>query len=126
MKIYIARDRGTHDDSTYVMCYKDNIENYVNPPGEVEDLELKEGAVTFSVQLESMNCFELDPLFSKSEPDPVCPEGGYLELFPGIFDKVKDYCESMCLYGKGSDTCNICPLKGACDFIIHPGLSKKN
>jgi hypothetical protein len=54
---------------------------------------------------------ELDEVLVENDKLWDTPKGGYAEIYPGPFDRIKEYCTGMCLCGKGSESCEVCPLK---------------
>jgi hypothetical protein len=125
MKMFIVRDNGTEDESVYVMGIPedDSLENHVCFSENEEMLHLfgdKEEDVTKTTGKKDRVYFEVGDKVTFSELDEVLvendklwdtPKGGYAEIYPGPFDRIKEYCTGMCLCGKGSESCEVCPLK---------------
>lgn len=126
MKLFIVRDNGTGDESVYVMGVSENdsIKNHIcfsetDELSHIFDSPDKEGVTKTAEKMDRV-CFEVGDKVTFSELDEALvendelrdtPKGGYAEIYPGPFDRIKEYCTGLCLYGKGSESCEICPLK---------------
>lgn len=122
MKVFLTRDKGTlSEEDVFLIAAEEGvkIEDLVNKnrnelikrgyyKSEVEDVVefTREGGV-------SAEFLSVTDFLTKEELQNF-PKGGALEFISR--ETVKEFCDSLCLYGNGSDVCKSCPLRG-CETI---------
>jgi hypothetical protein len=118
MKVFLTRDKGTlSEDDVFLVAVKEDVEidDLVNKnrnelikrgyyKSEVEDVV--EFTRDRGVSAEFLSVTD----FLTKEELQNFPKGCAMEFISG--ETIKEFCDSLCPYGNGSDVCKSCPLRG--------------
>ncbi len=119
MKIFITRDSegGSEAEDLFLFAIDDKQKF------ELSDLVDEEhyrdsGKIVFTANnskfdLTNIELVGLHNAVSKEDINNILPYSSIMELYPGPFEKIDEYCKYLCFMGLGSESCKDCPLAEA-------------
>ena len=119
MKVVITRDSkgGSESENLYLFAIDDKQEFDLSDLVDNEHYN-GNGNIVFTTNNPSFNNINnevlgLREVISEKEINNILPYSSVMELYPGPFKKIDEYCQDLCFMGLGSESCKDCPLAEA-------------